>query len=120
MTATGLESQKIDPRDYSDSLLTLLAKVAVAGGESVCHFYGPEEKRGDTNDYGRFDARHGEFQSCLTRRVIWDDANVYWKQALKDVQDDFKVNQLLIASEAENIKQKVFYRVFDLNNSTIL
>jgi hypothetical protein len=116
----GLQSPHIDPRDYSDRLLELLAKVAVAGGESVCQFYGPKEKRGDTNDYGRFCDRHEEFRFCLTRRVVSKDADAYWKQALKDVQDDFRQNQLLIAVKAEKVKQEVFYQVFDLNKSTTL
>jgi len=96
----------------------LLAKVAVAGGESVSQFFGPSEKRGDINDYGRFCDRHEEFRFCLTRRVIGEDADEYWKQALRDVQDDFKQNQLLIAAKAEQIKQDVFHQVFGLNKST--
>jgi hypothetical protein len=117
-TPTGLESPKIDRPDYSNRLLKLLAKVAVAGGESVSQFYGPKEKRGDTNDRGKFCALHKEYRFCLTRSIIREDADVYWLQALKDVQNDFKENQLLIASTAEKIKREVFYQVFGLNKST--
>lgn len=119
-TPTGLQSPRIDPRNYSNRLLELLAMVAVAGGESVFQFYGPKEKRGDTNDDGRFFARHEEFRFCLTRGIVSEDAGVYWKKALKDVRDDFKQNQLLIAAKAEQIKQEVFYPVFGLSKSTTL
>jgi hypothetical protein len=117
-TPTGLESPRIDPREYTSRLFTLLAKIAVAGGESVFQFYGPNAKRGDINDRGRFDERHAEFRFVLTQRVINEDADAYWQKALKDVKDDFKANQLVIAFKAEKIKQEVFYQVFGLSMST--
>jgi hypothetical protein len=119
-TPTGLESPKIARADYSDPLLELLAKVAVAGGESVCQFYGPKAKRGDIYDRNKFCATHQEYRFCLTRSIVSEGADVYWLQALKEVQDDFKENQLLIATKAEKIKQEVFYPVFGLNKSTTL
>jgi hypothetical protein len=93
--------------------VTAMARIAVAGGESVHHFYGPKRKRGDKNDRERFEALCGEAHMRLGR--IIQPPHIYWNQAIEDAREiDFKdgVFALQISSKAELIKHQLFGPVF--------
>ena len=98
-----------------------MARIAVAGGESVHHFYGPAQKRGDTNDRDRFDGFCKDARLRLGGPI--DPPHVYWNNAIKDVREiDFKdaLFALLFSLNAEIVMEHHLGPVFVFNNKATL
>jgi hypothetical protein len=108
LSLPGMENWKAQDEDDVGAM----ARIAVAGGESVHHFFGPTQKRGDKNDKDRFE----EFCKNARMRLggVVEPPHVYWGQAIKDAQIDFKdtLFALRISAKAELVKHQQFGPVF--------
>jgi hypothetical protein len=105
--APGLENRTIQ----TEVELILLARVSMAGGESVRHFYGSKAKRGDKNDISKFT----RFCKTVPHCVLTQEPKIYMAQARRHFRSklrdtEFKVRFIL---KAENVKQELFGPVFD-------
>jgi hypothetical protein len=106
LSAPGLENPKIQ----TEAELILLARVSMAGGESVRHFYGSKAKRGDKNDISKFIG----FYKTLPRSVLTQEPNIYMVQARRHFRSklrnpEFKIRFIL---KAEEVKNSLFGPVF--------
>ena len=104
--APGLENPKI--QDEVDAVL--LARISMAGGESVRGFYGSKTKRGDGGDIFKF----GEICKTAPQGVLTQEPKTYmvharrhFRKKLKDVQ--FRVK---VSLKAEETKGALFGPVF--------
>jgi hypothetical protein len=109
-TPTAVQTPGL-PLPYDNESLEELALVAVAGGESVRCFR-PKQKRGNKNDYGRFDQVREMVFIRLHRdyRHTIKSTKSYWKKAAREVRNGFKqgVNNQLIEVKARLVMTEVF------------
>jgi hypothetical protein len=120
-TPTAVQTPGL-PLPYDNESLEELALVAVAGGESVRCFR-PYQKRGNKNDYGRFD----HVREKVFRRLHPDDRQTikstkyYWKKAARKVRSGFKqgLNNQLIEVKARLVMLEVFSSVLSSTKETL-
>jgi hypothetical protein len=120
-TPTAVQTAGL-PLPYDNESLEELALIAVAGGESVRCFR-PYQKRGNKNDYGRFD----QIREKVFRRLHPDyrntikSTNYYWKKAARKVRNGFKqgLNNQLIEVKARLVMIEVFGPVFSNTKETL-
>jgi hypothetical protein len=120
-TPTGLKMVGMEnwlPKSGSD--VKIMARIAMAGGESVQHFYGPNQKRGDVNDTGRFD------ELCRNTRLrlggVIEAPYIYREKALEEIQTDFRNVMFAsnVSERAERVKQERFGPVFGFHTKETL
>jgi hypothetical protein len=87
----------------------ILARIAVAGGESVHHFYGPNQKRGDTNDIGQFNELCRQARMRLGSTI--QAPHVYIDEAKESVRTDFEDDRFkeTVRLKAQQIKNEQFH-----------
>jgi hypothetical protein len=107
----GMQNWK--PR--SDDDVEIMARVAVAGGESVHHFYGLTQKRGDENDNARFKIFCKEARNRLGGLI--DAPHVYWGDAKIEVRKNFKKVRSVVETKAKEIMKEQFGPVFVLRTT---
>ena len=113
-TCTGLRMGGMDNWRAQTSVdVEIMARIAVAGSESVHHFYGAKAKRGDANDMRRFTIFCKEVRTRLGGLI--DPPHVYLQNAVRDVQADLRDDAFttVVRRKAEAIKRECFGPVFD-------
>jgi hypothetical protein len=113
-TPTGLSLPGMENRKaQNESEVMAMARIAVAGGEAVHHFYGPNQNRGDKDDRDRFKVYSKEARLWLGGPI--DPPHVYWNKAIEDARGiDFKdaLFALRVSQKAELVKEQQFGPVF--------
>ena len=112
-TPTGLKLVGMEGwRASSEDDVKIMARIAVAGGESILCFYGPSRGRADGNDIGRFKCFCRETRGYLGG--IINAPHVYLNEATTDVRRDFQEERfkILLRAKTELIKRDVFGPVF--------
>jgi hypothetical protein len=91
---------------YTERVVKLLARVAVAGGESTNHFF-KSHKRGDTEDLAMFEQRYKTARLMLTDIPIPSD---YLADARLYVQTDLRRDEFIeqVHEKAEQVRQECF------------
>ena len=131
------DSSKTDPYDSTPTGLRMgvsnnwkaqcekdveaIARIAVAGGESVRSFYGAGQRRGDKDDWPRFDFFCREAKNRLGR-IVSDTPKDYWDAAILIVRASFEDQAFkqIVKMKAEKIKINPFGPVFDSRTKEIL
>jgi hypothetical protein len=93
----------------SDADVFLMAKVCMAGGESIRQFFGRKMPRGDSDDiakFKKFSKRKGEFSDCDIARMMVK-ARRDFRNKVEDAE--FKLRLSLMA---ENTKRELFPEIF--------
>ena len=109
LSLPGMKNWKAQDEDD----VMAMARIAVAGGESIHHYYGPQGKRGDKNDRCRFDAFCKDARLRLGGPI--QPPHVYWDQAIADARGtNFKdvLFTSVIESKAALVRQQQFGPVF--------
>jgi hypothetical protein len=108
-TPTGLKMIGMEGwKAQTEEEVKILARIAVAGGESVHHFYGPNQKRGDGNDIGRFNELCREARMRLGS--IIQAPPIYINEARDSVRADFENERFreTVRLKAQMIKKEQF------------
>ena len=113
-TPTGLTLPGTNRLAYTEENVKIMARIAMAGGETVQHFFGLSQKRGDLNDIVRFDAFCK--QAHLILGSIIGPPFSYREEAIKEIRRDFsnKRFDLIIRTKATLVSQNQFGSVFAL------
>lgn len=100
----GMEGWKAQTEEH----VKILARIAVAGGESVHHFYGPNQKPGDGNDIGRFNELCREAHMGLGSLI--EPPHVYINDARESVRKEFEDERFkeTVRVKARMIKKEQF------------
>ena len=117
-TPTGLSLPGLkDWKAQVEEDVKVMARVAVAGGESVHRFFGPVVKRGDKDDIERFKAFCQDARNRLGG--IIEPAHIYLNEARENVRKDFENERFknLVQSKAELVKKEVFRPVFEFHTT---
>jgi hypothetical protein len=107
-------------RPQGEEDIEIMARIAVAGGESVFRFYGANQKRGDANDLCRFKELCRDARNRLGGLI--GAPHLYWDAALEPVRKDFTDDgfKKVITAKAAEIERLQFTPVFDFRRKETL
>ena len=116
-TATGLKMHGMeDWQPVCEDDVRIIARIGVAGGESVRCFYGEIENVGDAYDKGVFETFCIATRQKTGGQIIQLSHKQYWSEARREVQLEFQKEPVKndIHMKAKSIMRDVFGPVFSI------